>query len=108
MTEKHECGLDRTFCTKCQTELEVGQVGLCGECRLSDKIDLPADGACPCGCKDLMLAKDQTEYTPVSKGDEWEYGAGNVEQMDSDDPMGNVRLFCTACGQYFNVPDEVL
>ena len=26
------------------------------------KIDLPADGVCPCGSKDLMLAKDQTEY----------------------------------------------
>ena len=71
------------------------------------KIDLPADGACPCGSKDLMLAKDQTEYTPVTKDTEWEYGASYAEQMDSDDPVGNVRLFCTACGQYFNVPEEL-
>ena len=107
MTEKHECGLDRTFCTKCQTELEVGQVGLCGECRLTDKIDLPDNGVCPCGCKDLMLAKDQTEYTPVTRGSEWELGAAHTEDLDSGDPLGSLRLFCTACGQYFNVPEEL-
>ena len=71
------------------------------------KIDLPADGACPCGCKDLMLARDQTEYTPVTKDTEREYGASYAEQIDSDDPMGNIRLFCTACSQYFNVPEEL-
>ena len=74
---------------------------------MTDKIDLPADGVCPCGSKDLMLAKDQTEYTPVTKDTEWEYGASYAEQIDSDDPMGNIRLFCTACSQYFNVPEEL-
>lgn len=74
---------------------------------MTNKIDLPPNGVCPCGCKDLMLAKDQTEYTPVSKANEWEYGAAHAEDMDSGDPLGNVRLFCTACGQYFNVPDEL-
>lgn len=72
------------------------------------RIPLPPDGTCPCGCKDLMLAKDQTEYTPVSKGAEWEFGAGYAEQMESPDPMGDVRLFCTVCGQYFNVLEELL
>lgn len=71
------------------------------------KIDLPDNGACPCGCKDLMLAKDQTEYTPVSKANEWERGVSHAEDMDSGDPVGDVRLFCTACGQYFNVPKEL-
>ena len=71
------------------------------------KIDLPPDGACPCGSKDLMLAKDQTEYTPVTKNGAWEHGACSTEQMNSDDPMGNARLFCTACGQYFNVLEEL-
>lgn len=71
------------------------------------KIDLLPDGACPCGCKDLMLAKDQTEYTPVSKEGEWEHGASYAEQVDAVDPMGDVRLSCTACGQYFNVPEEL-
>lgn len=68
---------------------------------------LRPDGSCPCGCKDLMLAKDQTEYTPVTKGTEWDFGASYSEQMDSDDPMGNVRFFCTACGEYFPVPKEL-
>lgn len=71
------------------------------------KIDLPADGACSCGSKDLMLAKDQTEYTPVSKNSEWEHGASYAECLSNEDPLGNVRLFCTACGQYFNVPEEL-
>ncbi len=71
------------------------------------EIDLPADGACPCGCKELMLARDQTEYTSVSKGTEWKYGASYTDQMNSDDPMGNIRLFCTECWQYFNVPEEL-
>ncbi|WP_087746390.1 MULTISPECIES: hypothetical protein [unclassified Acidovorax] len=72
------------------------------------KIDLPPDGVCPCGSHDLVLARDQIEYTPVSKeGGAWDYGASYAEQMYSDDPMGNVRLFCTACGQYFNVPEEL-
>ena len=76
------------------------------------RIDLPADGVCPCGSKDLLLAKDQTkdqtEYTPVSKeGGAWEHGACSTEQMNSDDPLGTVRLFCTDCSQYFNVPEEL-
>lgn len=72
------------------------------------KIDLPPDGACPCGHKDLTLAKDQTEYTRVSKESEWGHGSTYTEQIANDDPMGNVRLFCASCGQYFNVPNEVL
>lgn len=30
---KHECGLEVTHCDECQTELEVGQVGKCEDCR---------------------------------------------------------------------------
>lgn len=74
---------------------------------MTDKIELPDNGICPCGCRDLMLAKDQTEYTPVSKTNEWEQSTAHTEDMDSGDPLGNVRLFCTACGQYFNVPEEL-
>lgn len=67
MTEKHECGLDRTFCTKCQTELEVGQVGLCGECRPTKWYALDQDG-------DMVYvgefesftdADESLEYSPV-------------------------------------------
>lgn len=34
MTEavRHACGLDRTFCDECSTELEIGQVGKCNDC----------------------------------------------------------------------------
>lgn len=71
-----------------------------------DKIDLPTDGACPCGNKSLVLAQDQTEYTTVTKSGEWEFGASNFEQTDYD-TMGGVRLFCPSCGQYFNVPKEL-
>ncbi len=71
------------------------------------RIPLPPSGVCPCGSKNLMLAKDQTEYTPVTKDTEWEFGAVSDELAENDDPMGSVRLFCTACGQYFNVPEEL-
>ena len=74
---------------------------------MTDKIDLPADGICPCGSHDLMLAKDQTEYTSVSKDGEWIFGAPGTERTENDDPMGNVRLFCTECSQYFYVPEEL-
>jgi hypothetical protein len=32
MTGRHECGLDRTYCNRCDSELEVGQVGRCAGC----------------------------------------------------------------------------
>lgn len=74
----------------------------------TDRIDLQPDGSCPCGSTALLLAKDRTEYTPVSKEDGvWCPGASHTEQADSD-PMGSVRLFCTACGQYFNVPEGLV
>lgn len=76
------------------------------------RIPLPPSGVCPCGSEDLMLAKDQTknqtEYTPVTKDTEWEFGPSDTEPTENADPMGNVRLFCTACGQYFDVPEELL
>ena len=37
MSTKYECGLDRTHCEKCGTELEVGQVGLCEACQAPDQ-----------------------------------------------------------------------
>lgn len=72
------------------------------------KTNLPPNGVCQCGCKELMLAKDQTEFTPVHKDSEWGHAGSYTEQLDEVDPMGSVRLFCTACGQYFNVPQELL
>lgn len=71
-------------------------------------IPLPPSSVCPCGSEDLTLAKDQTEYTPVTKDTEWEFGASYTELAENDDPRGSVRLFCPACGQYFDVPEELL
>lgn len=71
------------------------------------RLVLPESGQCSCGCKDLMLAIDQTEYTPVTKDGGWQLGASSTEQADSGDPMGNVRFFCTGCGTYFVVPEEL-
>lgn len=56
---------------------------------MTEKIDLPADGACPCGDKDLLLARDQTKFTPVAKvRGAWEYGGDYAEGQDSVDPLG--------------------
>lgn len=75
---------------------------------METRIDLPADGNCTCGCGELMLAEDKVQYTPVNKAEgAWEREGAYLEELDDDDPMGNVRLFCTACGQYFNVPEEL-
>lgn len=75
---------------------------------MTDKINLQPDGACPCGDKNLLLARDQTKFTPVSKAEgEWEYGGDYAEDQDSSDPLGGLRLFCPSCGTYFNVPDEL-
>jgi hypothetical protein len=32
-SDKHPCGLDRTYCGTCGEELEVGQTGVCGACQ---------------------------------------------------------------------------
>jgi hypothetical protein len=31
-TGRHECGLEITYCESCDCEMEVGQVGRCGDC----------------------------------------------------------------------------
>jgi hypothetical protein len=53
-----------------------------------------------------MVAVDQCAYTPATKSADgtWKLGVTHYEDMDNDDPLGNVRLFCTACGEYFFVP----
>lgn len=73
------------------------------------RIPLPASGACPCGCADLLRATDTVEYESVTKNANGAFELGGMyrEPMSSEDPMGNVRLFCTDCGQYFHMPKEL-
>lgn len=69
---------------------------------------LPSNNACPCG-GDLLLARDVIEYTPVefdADTGQWELGATSTEQMDSlSEPT--IRLFCTTCGEYYEVPQAL-
>lgn len=76
---------------------------------MNDRIPLPEDGKCPCGCSDLVLARDLTQYTLYVKDPEygWQDSGSHTEELCNDDPLGDVRLFCTCCGQYFFVPDEL-
>ena len=73
------------------------------------QIDLPKDGRCPCGGDQLTQAEDFTRYTPYTKHPNtgWQAGEAWQEVTDSRDPLGGVRLFCAACGQYFNLPEEL-
>ncbi len=74
-----------------------------------NRIALPDDGKCPCGCPDLVMARDFTEYAPQRKDPKygWQSGGTNRQQASTDDPLGNVRLFCTTCGEYFFIPEEL-
>jgi hypothetical protein len=75
-----------------------------------NKKQLTEDGACAsCGSKDLRLARDLVQYTRVEKlcTGEWETSLSTTEEMDNDDPMGNVRLFCSVCGEYHVVPEDL-
>lgn len=72
MTDKHECGLGRTYCTQCQTELEVGQVGCCDECSLKKWYALNQEGDMVYvgEFKDFADADESLEYSPVWLVDE--------------------------------------
>lgn len=64
------------------------------------------DGVCPeCGESVFMLARDLTEYSPCEfrEGKFWpEYA--HTEAYCNE---GSVRFFCTACGTYFEIPEEL-
>ena len=74
------------------------------------KTKLRDDGSCSiCGEARLLLAEDMTRYTPVTKDAEygWQAEGSHLEDMDSGNPDGDVRLFCPQCGTHFEVPPEV-
>lgn len=68
-------------------------------------LPLPHDGRCVCGCSEFTLARDKTEYSPVELVD-GEYRSTYGHQEDSSAPDA-VRLFCSDCGNYFQVPDSL-
>lgn len=64
---------------------------------------LPASGRC-CG-KELMLAHDHTEYSTVELiSGKWQQTYSHQEPSDAWD---SVRLLCAACGDYFEVPEDL-
>jgi hypothetical protein len=57
----------------------------------------PVDGCCSeCGGDDLLLARDQTEYSSVV----WVDGKFAIESsyVENTDAHDSIRLFCTGCG----------
>lgn len=77
---------------------------------MTEKTNLTPDGTCgKCGSPDMMLATDQTQYTAFEYVDgDWMDGGTSYEALDNDDPEGNVRLFCTKCHEYHEVPAALL
>lgn len=71
---------------------------------------ITTDAKCAaCGGEDFVLARDKIEFTSFTAAS----GAllsvfTHTEEMDSDDPMGNVRFFCSICGEYHQVPENLL
>jgi len=67
---------------------------------------LPEDKRCSaCHGTEFLLAVDKTEYTPVSTthGD-FKTSGSYTEGVDGPE---TVRFFCEACGEHFQVPEEL-
>lgn len=64
---------------------------------------LPEDKRCSaCQGVEFLLAVDKTEYTPVSTSSGgFETGSSHMETIDGPE---TIRFFCTACGEYYQVP----
>ena len=74
------------------------------------KPDPTPEGHCAaCGHDTLTLARDMTVFIPYRKteGGFWVDEGSSTEDMDNDDPTGNVRFFCDHCGEYHNIPEEL-
>lgn len=67
-------------------------------------IQLPDNKTCPtCHGQDFSLATDFTRYTHIDVVD---WGLCVIADFDEND--GDVRFFCTKCGEYFKVLEELL
>lgn len=89
-------------CDKCDGPMAVVRRSIEG-CTLSPT----PEGNCPvCGDRDLVLARDRTEYggiEPVEGGFQ-----ANYRHIEEGHTPGSVRLFCGACGIDLAVPEELL
>ena len=77
---------------------------------LSEKKPTPPDLICPeCGAEDVFgLAIDETSYYRVLELSTKRVRAKHqdTETAASGDPLGSVRLMCTSCDTYFEMPDD--
>jgi len=70
------------------------------------KLSKLIDNKCSaCGGADLLLAKDTVSYSPVTVQDGKLVASYSHDEPSTADDA--VRLFCTACGEYFEVPEEL-
>jgi len=68
----------------------------------------PIDGKCPvCGSPELMLARDKTEYSPCEWDSEQRKFVGRYSHMEESEAPDAVRFYCTNCGEYMEVPEEL-
>lgn len=70
-----------------------------------------ANGFCSeCGSEDITLCEDtvETRYTDVKfKDGEWTRARDSRLEIDTGTTIDPVRLFCTTCGTYHKVPEEL-
>lgn len=73
---------------------------------MTDKIPMPADGLCQCGCDNLMLAEDFTQYSPLKLQDgTWKrLYTSDMELSGSLEPT---RIYCPECGAEYELPEEL-
>lgn len=66
------------------------------------------DGKCAnCGATEFLLAEDHTLYTACewdSDAREWVRCSTDIEPSTA---MDRIRFYCTACGEYHDVPNNL-
>lgn len=73
---------------------------------MTDKLPLPTDGHCKCGCEGLLLAEDFTQYSPLElKNGKWrrEY----TSDMEPSGILEPVRIYCPDCDAEYELPKEL-
>lgn len=73
---------------------------------MTDKLPLPTDGQCECGCEELLLAEDFTQYSPLKLEDgEWE--RKYISGMEPSGILEPIRIYCPECGAEYELPEEL-